>query len=175
MGADGTDPELAQQLAAMADLPAGCLGRAYLDFYERNGFSLPGSEATATAYFVGHDMNHVIAGYEPTGPEEIALSACLLAMNDDEANRFGLLGSLLVHEAGVLRAEGFVPKEATLARPGATELLGEAFERGAQCTADFSHAVHRRGARPIRRRAPRIAAQAGILGASAPGFSTRCE
>ena len=30
-------------------------------------------------------MNHVIAGYEPTGPGEIALGAFKLAMLDDEA------------------------------------------------------------------------------------------
>jgi hypothetical protein len=84
----------------------------------------------------------VIAGYEPTGPEEIALSAFLIAMNDDDANRVGLLGSLLVHEAGVFDAKGFAPKQATLTRPGAIELLAEGFERGAQCTADFSRADH---------------------------------
>ena len=31
-------------------------------------------------------MNHVITGYEPTGPGEIALGAFTLAMNDNDAN-----------------------------------------------------------------------------------------
>ena len=34
------------------------------------------------------------------------------------------------------------PKDSTLTRPGATDLLGEALWRGAQCTADFSQADH---------------------------------
>jgi hypothetical protein len=35
-----------------------------------------------------------------------------------------------------------MPKDSTLTRPGAAELLGEAFWRGAQCSADFSQADH---------------------------------
>ena len=35
-----------------------------------------------------------------------------------------------------------MPKAETLTRPGATELVGEALWRGAQCTSDFSQAEH---------------------------------
>ena len=97
---------------------------------------------TMNAVAVSHDMNHVIAGYEPTGQGEIALGAFQMAMDDSEENLVSFLGNLLIHEAGVLDPGGFAPKAGTLLRPGAIELLGEAFERGAACRKDFSHADH---------------------------------
>jgi len=49
---------------------------------------------------------------------------------------------LAIHEAGMSRFEDFKAKEATLSRPGAADLLGEAFERGNLCTSDFSRIDH---------------------------------
>ena len=95
-----------------------------------------------SAVSVSHDMNHVIAGYEPTGQGEIALGAFQMAMHDSEENLIQFLGNLLIHEAGVLDPGGFSPVSASLQRPGAIELLGEAFDRGAQCRRDFSHTDH---------------------------------
>ena len=70
------EPELAGRLRAFADLGAGTLGRAYLDFYERHRLSIPGEQGSdMNHFFVSHDMTHVIAGIEPTGAGEVALSA----------------------------------------------------------------------------------------------------
>jgi hypothetical protein len=120
------------------------LGREYLNFYERNGITLPGVDKSGPlqAVAIGHDMNHVIAGYEPTGQGEIALGAFQMALSDSEEHLVGFLGNLLIHEAGVLDPGGFVPKSASLLRPGAIEMLGEAFERGAKCRADFTNIDH---------------------------------
>jgi hypothetical protein len=85
-------------------------------------------------------MNHVISGYEPTGPGEIALGAFTLAMNDNDANWIQFIANLAIHEAGLVQHGAIMPKDSTLARPGATDLLGEALRRGAECTADFSQA-----------------------------------
>ena len=87
-------------------------------------------------------MNHVISGYEPTGPGEIALGAFTLAMNDNDANWIQFVANLSIHEAGLVHHGAILPKDTTLTRPGATELLGEALWRGAQCHADFSQADH---------------------------------
>ena len=46
----------------------------------------PAQDTHTPAHYVSHDMNHVIAGYEPTGPGELALAAFTLAMRDDDAN-----------------------------------------------------------------------------------------
>ena len=138
------DLELLERIDEFHHLPDGSLGRSYVAFYERNGITVPGSESDMkmNAVAVSHDMNHVIAGYEPSGQGEIALGAFQMAMNDSEENLVQFLGNLLIHEAGVLDPGGFSPKSGSLLRPGAIELLGEAFDRGSRCTRDFSHADH---------------------------------
>jgi ubiquinone biosynthesis protein Coq4 len=139
---DHPDPELAARLKAMHDLPEGTLGREYVAFYERNNLTYPGEDPNSPAVFVAHDMTHVIAGYEPTGPGELALGAFQISMNDSHAHWIAFLGSLAIHEAGWYNAPGFVGKSATLARPGAYETFTEAFERGQQCTGDFTAVDH---------------------------------
>ncbi len=100
-------------------------------------------------------MNHVIAGYEPTGPGEIALGAFKLAMLDDEANWMAFMANLLIHEAGLMKhgsESQFVPyggeiypavgRQGALDLPGAADLLAEVLERGAACSTEFSRIDH---------------------------------
>jgi hypothetical protein len=138
------DPELAARLRALADYGEGTLGRAYVDFYERNGLRLPGDDPASPGLFVAHDMSHVIAGYEPTGPDEIGLGAMQLGVADTDVHWTQFLGNLSVHEAGFLGSQDgtLVPKEGTLDRPGAADTLAEAFSRGVQCTGDFTMVDH---------------------------------
>ncbi len=140
---EAPDPELVARLAALADAGEGTLGRAYVEFYERYGFDLPGQGTNMPAVFVSHDMTHVIGGYEPIAVDEIALGAMQLGMNDTDAHWFQFLGNLGVHEAGYLDGDGtLVPKEGCLTRPGAPEAVAHAFWRGAQCAGDFSTIDH---------------------------------
>jgi hypothetical protein len=140
---DAPDPELVGRLRTFADLPDGTLGRAYLAFYERYGFDIPGVDLSTPAIFVSHDMCHVIGGYEPIGIEEIALGAMQLAITDSDAHWMQFLGNLGVHEAGYLDGGGkLVPKEGTLNRPGAAETVAHAFWRGAHTDGDFTTADH---------------------------------
>ena len=136
------DPALAERLRALAHLPAGSLGRAYLAFYERNGFALPGDDVHLPAHYVNHDMNHVITGYEPTAPGEIARSGFLVAANGSRHNWLEFLLTMSIHESGVLTHGEIHAKFATLSRPGVSDLLGEGFERGLQCTVDLSQVDH---------------------------------
>lgn len=139
---DEPDLELAARLQALHDLPEGTLGHAFVEFHSRNGLTMPGADIHTPAHYVSHDMNHVIAGYEPTGPGEIALGAFTLAMCDNDANWIQFIANLAIHEAGLVQHGDIMPKAATMSRPGAAELVGEAFHRGAQCTSDFSQAEH---------------------------------
>ena len=136
------DFELAAQLEALRDLPEGTLGHAFVEFHTRNGLTMPGADTHTPAHYVSHDMNHVIAGYEPTGPGEIGLGAFTLAMCDNDANWIQFVCNLVIHEAGLVQHGDIAPKAATLSRPGAADLVGEAFHRGAQCMSDFSQAEH---------------------------------
>jgi hypothetical protein len=140
---EAPDPELAARLRALADLPEGTLGRAYVDFYERNGFDLPGIALSSPATFVSHDMCHVIGGYEPVGVGEIALGMMQIGVADTDTHWMQMLGNLGVHEAGYLDGGGkLVAKEGTLGRPGAAETVAHAFWRGAQCSGDFTTVDH---------------------------------
>ena len=106
------------------------------------GFELPGDNPRTPAFFVGHDMTHVIAGYGTSGEAETSLSAMQLAMDDTDAHWVLMLASMAAYECGLARSDSFTGKTAVLARPGATAMLAEAFHRGARCTADFSVADH---------------------------------
>jgi hypothetical protein len=139
---DAPDPELAARLRALHDLPAGTLGYEYVEFYRRNGLTLPGDDPNMPAVFVAHDMCHVIGGYEPTGQGEIALGAMQLAITDSDAHWIGFLGNLAVHEAGFFSNETLTAKSATMTRVGAPELVARAMWRGAHCTGDFTTADH---------------------------------
>ncbi len=139
---ENPDLDLAQRLEALHELPEGSLGHAYIEFYRRNNITVPGADVHTPAHYVSHDMNHVISGYEPTGPGEIALGAFTLAMNDNDANWIQFIANLAIHEAGLVQHGAIMPKDSTLTRSGATDLLGEALWRGAQCSADFSQADH---------------------------------
>jgi hypothetical protein len=136
------DPGLVDRLRALHELPAGTLGYEYVEFYRRNGIALPGEDAAMPAVFVAHDMCHVIAGYGPTGPEEIALGAMQLCISDDDRHWVQFLGNLAVHEAGFFSNDVVTGKTATLAREGSAALMAEGMRRGSQCTGDFTAMDH---------------------------------
>ena len=135
-------PELANELRRFAELPPGTLGREFYDFYFRNSFELPGEGHGSPAFFVRHDMCHIISGYGPTSPEEVALSAFHVGMNDNEANWNFLIISLAALELGMFNSENFEGKTDILDRDGALELMVEGFVRGSHCTGDFSEMDH---------------------------------
>ncbi len=139
---DEPDPELGGRLRALHDLPEGTLGWEYIEFYRRQGLALPGEDTFIPAFFVAHDMNHVIAGYGTTGQEETALSAMILGLADTHAHWVLLLSSMSAYELAMATSDAFVGKSGVLARDGAAALLAEGLERGAACTGDFSAVDH---------------------------------
>jgi hypothetical protein len=152
------DDAFFEAVAGLAAQPRGSLGWCFAEFYARNGLTLPSRATPNPGYYVCHDMNHVITGYEATGPGEIALGAFKLALHDSEANWLASLTNFLIHEVGLFKHGTdlqFVPyggggepyhgidgKRGALDLPGAAELLAEAFRRGSQCTGDFSALDH---------------------------------
>lgn len=135
-------PELVERVRALGDLPRGTLGREYVEFYRANGFSLPGEEAGVPAFFVGHDMCHLIAGCGPKAHEEIALGAFLLGARDTEQNWAYLLGVLAIFEFGSYAPTNFVSKVGTLAREGSMEVVLDALVRGQRCYVDLTAVDH---------------------------------
>ncbi|NCY15862.1 MAG: hypothetical protein EBX39_03670 [Actinobacteria bacterium] len=137
------DPELATMLRKMGELPRGTLGREYVEFYMEYKFQFPGDGVSNPAFFVAHDMTHLIAGFGPSAPEEVALSAMQLAMNDSDEHWMLFLTSMAAFEIGISSGTtDFQAKDGILLREGAAELIHEGFERGTRCTGDFSIADH---------------------------------
>jgi hypothetical protein len=139
---DQPDEELADRLRALHDLPEGTLGWEYVEFYRRQGLKLPGVDTYLPAFFVAHDMNHVIAGYGTTGPEEMALSAMILGMADTPDHWVLLLTSTMAYELTLHTTASFVGKQEVFAREGAAPLIADGLRRGAACTGDFSEIDH---------------------------------
>ncbi len=147
-----------EAVARLGENPRGSLGWAFAEFYRRNELKIPGRDTPNPGYYVCHDMNHVITGYEPTGAGEIALGAFKLALNNSDANWMASLTNFLIHEVGLF-VHGtdlqFVPygrggepyhglegKRGALDLPGAPELFAEALRRGSECSGDFSELDH---------------------------------
>lgn len=141
-GAAAEDAELGARLRGLADCAPGTLGRAYFDFYDRWQIPFPGEEGGGNAGLVVHDFTHVLAGYEPDAPGELALQAMLTSATGFEHHFAGLVASLSLYEAGKFDILGITATVAALERPGAAAELAEAFRRGGECTGDFSTINH---------------------------------
>ena len=136
------DPALGTRLRGLSACAPGSLGRAYFDFYDRWQLPFPGEDGGGTATLVRHDFSHVLAGYEPDPPSEIALQAMLTSATGFDHHFSGLVASLSLFESGTFDINDITPKVGALDRPGATTELGEAFRRGGACTCDFSGLDH---------------------------------
>lgn len=132
------DDELASALRSMRDLPRGTLGREYIEFYLANGFDIPGEGVANPAFFVQHDMSHLLAGLGPSAQGELALSAFQIGMFENEPHWMQFLVGLAAYELGVLGGPDFDPKARVLERDGAIELVLESFERGTRCTSNYN-------------------------------------
>lgn len=139
-GADAD--EAARRLAEIAGMVhsagPGTLGAEFRAFYERNGFTL-GPEAIP---LFGHDMAHVIGGYDATPIGEICIGVMKLMMTDSDIHWIELLGNVMIHEAGTILPENYVRSEPALADPANIELMVRAMERGRDTDRDFSAVDH---------------------------------
>jgi len=165
--ADVTDAQVYEIVSSWRDLPEGTLGRAFVEFYARFGFDLPGTPGTSgvqrpASWRVYHDMSHVISDYGTSGVGELAVTAMTYAINRDDDRWAGLMNAFAVYEAGMTPGDAFdfVGKRAALATPGATDVLADALKRGRRCTGDFSRA-HFAALAPLPIQAVR--AQFGVL------------
>lgn len=123
--------------AALRSAAPGTLGAEFVAFYDRNGFTV-GPESIP---LFGHDMAHVIGGYDATPIGEICIGAMKLMVTDSDAHWLEFLGNVLIHETGIL-FPGYVPHQPALTDPANIEMLGIAMERGRATPRDFSVGEH---------------------------------
>jgi hypothetical protein len=127
------DTELAAQWAALADLPAGTLGRGVWEFYTARGFTFPGLPGSAPPLLAQHDWVHVLAGYGSTLEAELEVFA-FIARANDRPEGFSLLAMVVsLFETGAL-AHGmgmFDAAPGQLSHAGMATRLADAMRRGA--------------------------------------------
>jgi hypothetical protein len=138
-----SDDEFAAQFVALHDCPDGSLGRAFIDFYQSNGFSMPSRATGLGVSLVNHDFTHVITGYKPNDAvEEVALSAMLVSSANGEEHFSALAASMALYEVGLFDILGISPTKGVLDRHGAPEVFADAMRRGASCKADIATIDH---------------------------------
>jgi len=128
---------LAEIDAAVHAAAPGTLGAEFVAFYERNGFTIDAS----SVHLFGHDMTHVIGGYDATPVGEVCIGAMKLMITDSDIHWIELLGSLLIHEAGML-PEGYKVHQSALTDPANVREAIRAMERGRETQKDFSNVDH---------------------------------
>lgn len=133
------EPALAARYRAWNDLPEGTLGRSLVQFYAKNGFSLPGERKGFPEAGLHHDLCHVLGDYG-TDPEGEVQVAAFTAGFKQKTPIFLILFAVLIFSAGVnVRPsnEDFTTV-GVLGKPGTAERMFAALERGAQVNQDLT-------------------------------------
>jgi hypothetical protein len=133
------DAALAARYRAWEKLPEGTLGRSLLDFYNKNGFGVPGERGGFPEAGLYHDFSHLLGGYgtEPEGELQVAAFS---AGYKRERPFYLMLFSVLIFSSGVQMrptATDFVTT-GVLGKPGVAELVLAAVERGSKVNTDLS-------------------------------------
>jgi hypothetical protein len=129
----GRNDAVAARYLALAELPAGTLGRALYDHYREHGFALPGERGGIPERMLFHDVGHVISGYGVDPRGEIQQAAFQAGYARHDGFVFLLFGILQFHiglrVTPVARGErGYFD----------VPLVLQALARGAACKVDFS-------------------------------------
>lgn len=127
------DLALSGRWQALADLPAGTIGRAMFEFYEARGFVFPGLPGSAPPLLAQHDWVHVLADYGSRVESELEAFAFIARANDDPKgfSLFAMVVSLF--ETGYLRAGAglFEAFPGQLSHAGVAQRVADALRRGA--------------------------------------------
>ncbi len=126
------DPALEAKWKTLESCPSGSLGRTVWDFYQRRGFSLPGSPGSVDALLAQHDFVHCVADYGTSATGEIEVFS-FIAAAIPEASGFSYLVVILgLFETGNVDAVQGVATASPghLQLPGGTERMGDAIRRG---------------------------------------------
>lgn len=98
------DPALTARYEALEGFPAGSLGRAFFDHYDRNGFAFPGRpEAVVEAWGTYHDTLHVLSGYSTSAQGEILVAAFTVGQlrGDTDPMESHILPTILIYHLGI--------------------------------------------------------------------------
>lgn len=133
------DTALAARYRAWETLPEGTVGRTLIEFYRRNGFSLPGERGGFPEAGLYHDLTHILGDYD-TSPEGEVQVASFSAGYKRTRPFYTVLFAVMIYSAGVNvrpTADGYTTL-GVLGKPGVAERMFAAIERGSHVNTDLS-------------------------------------
>ncbi len=103
-GGDRADPGLADRYRALADQPAGTLGRAFYEHYTTNGYQFPGEQhGMVECWATPHDSLHLLSGYSTSAQGELLVASFTGAMlrADVDMMESHVLPTILIYHLGI--------------------------------------------------------------------------
>jgi hypothetical protein len=100
--ASNEQPQLTARYRELAKLPAGTLGRTFVEFYRDNGFAFPGEAAGLNERFASpHDSTHILSGYDTSPQGELLVSTFTAGMHKEEPMSGHILPVILSWHLGI--------------------------------------------------------------------------
>lgn len=127
--------KVAGRYQELQNLPSGTLGRTFYDFYRDRSFPLPGEKRSFSELVVGHDLTHILTGYNTDKTGEVNVAGIEAGMSPTDLGFEMLLEVILIFHMG----EGRI--DAGLVEPGKGHFhpheVMQAVRRGFQVKADL--------------------------------------
>lgn len=131
------DLEEARRWNELENCPAGSLGRALWDFYQKRGFAVPGIPGAANEAVAHHDWIHVLADYDTTPLGEMEVTAFMASSSRLPGATLGFMGTVSIYESGLLPSLVVPPGyNHSLSVPQGPERIADAIRRGKACNQD---------------------------------------
>lgn len=131
------DLEEARRWNELENCPAGSLGRALWDFYQKRGFAVPGIPGAANEVLAHHDWIHVLADYDTTPLGEMEVTAFMASSSLVPGATLGFMGTVSIYESGLLPSLVVPPGyNHSLSVPQGPERIADAIRRGKACHQD---------------------------------------
>ena len=131
------DPALAAQWRSLAQLPAGTLGAAVWQHYQRHGFITPGELGGANAALAHHDWLHVLGGYNVDVIGEVENAAFGAASSNIPGATLWFLGVMAMYEGGLFDSVVAGSQPHRISASGTPERVAHALRRGKTCKQDL--------------------------------------
>jgi hypothetical protein len=130
------NPEIAERYRALSGYPEGTLGKALFDFYSKRGYKFPGEKGGAPEALLGHDLSHILGGYDTDILSEAKVLAFTAGYRREKV--FGPLIFILVQGQHGVRltplAEAYT---GLLSSSHVVPAMVEAFARGSRMNVDL--------------------------------------
>lgn len=125
-------PELTAKYRKLEKYPEGSLGREFINYLQKNSFSLPGEKGAGPEIIVLHDCLHILGGYGTSATEEIEVASFQAGCHSNDPI-YGLLFGLAQYHLNVQMAP-VAPSQKLQANP---ERMVAAFARGCKVNRDM--------------------------------------